>query len=105
MLDGDGVEGFEIVDGMNGVSFFLCYAEPVRVVQGVQALVYAGIHLHPNDFANLIVDTRRYQNILLNPWGVCDDGDFDRQEEVLMEVTVLGVIPSEPFILERHEMV
>ena len=67
-------------------------------------LVYAGIHLCPNDFANLIVDTQRYQNISLNPGGVCDDGDFDRWEEVLVEVTALRVVPSEPFILERHEM-
>ena len=35
MLDHDGVEGFETVDGMNSVSFFLRYAEPVRAVQGV----------------------------------------------------------------------
>ena len=42
---------------------------------------------------------------MLNPGGVCDDGDFDRQEEVLAEVTVLRVVPSEPFVLERHEMV
>ena len=26
-------------------------------------------------------------------------------QQVLTEVTTLGVIPSEPFILERHEMV
>ena len=32
MLDGDGVEGFEAVDWANGVGFFLCYAEPARVV-------------------------------------------------------------------------
>ena len=68
-------------------------------------LIYTGIHLHPNDFANLIVDTWRYWNISLNPWGVCDDGDFNRWEEVLMEVTMLRIVPSEPFILERHEMV
>ena len=68
-------------------------------------LVYTGIHLCPNNFANLIIDTRRYWNVLLNPGGVCDDWDFDRQEEVLAEVTMLGVIPSEPFVLERHEMV
>ena len=42
---------------------------------------------------------------MLNPGGVCDDGDFDRREEVVMEVTALGVVPSEPFVLERHEMV
>ena len=53
----------------------------------------------------MIVDTWRYWNVSLNPGGVCDDGDFNRQEEVLTEVTALGVIPSEPFILERHEMV
>ena len=68
-------------------------------------LVYTGIHLCPNDFADLIIDTWRYQNVLLNPWGVCDDRDFNRWEEVLMEVAVLGVILSEPFVLERHEMV
>ena len=33
MLDGD--DGFETVDGTNGVGFFLCYTEPVRAVQGV----------------------------------------------------------------------
>ena len=68
-------------------------------------LVYTGIHLCPNNFANLIVDTWWYQNVSLNPGGVCDDGDFDWQEKVLVEVTTLGVIPSKPFILERHEMV
>ena len=35
MLDCDGIEGFETVDRMNGISFFLCYAEPARAVQGV----------------------------------------------------------------------
>ena len=32
MLDGDSVEWFETMDGANDVGFFLCYAEPVRVV-------------------------------------------------------------------------
>ena len=105
MLDCDSVEGFVTVDGTNGVGFFLRYAEPAGTVQGVGALVYTGIHLRPNNFADLIVDTWRYRNISLNPGGVCDDGDFDWWEKVLMEVTVLGVIPSEPFVLERHEMV
>ena len=105
VLDHDGIEGFETMDWANGVGFFLCYAEPVRAVQGVGALVYTCIHLRLNNFANLIIDTRRYRNVSLNPGGVCDDGDFDRWEEVLVEVTMLGVVPSEPFILERHEMV
>ena len=68
-------------------------------------LIYASIHLCLNDFADLIVDTWQYWNVSLNPGGVCNDRDFDRWEEVLMEVTTLGVVPSEPFILERHEMV
>ena len=68
-------------------------------------LIYASIHLHLNNFADLIVDTQRYQNVSLNPGGVCDDRYFDRQKEVLTEVTMLGVVPSKPFILERHEMV
>ena len=105
MMDGDSVEGFEIVDGMNGVGFFLRYAEPVRAVQGVRALVYTGIHLCPIDFADLIIDNWWYRNVSLNPGGVCNDRDFNRREDVLAEVTVLGVIPSEPFVLERHEMV
>ena len=105
MLDCNGVEWFETMDWANGVSFFLCYMELARAVQGVRALIYAGVHLCPNDFADLIVDTRWYQNVLLNPGYVCDDGDFNRWEKVLMEVTMLRVIPSEPFILERHEMV
>ena len=104
MLDHDGVEWFDAVDWANGVGFFLCYTEPARAVQGVRPLVYASVHLHPNNFANLIVDTRRYWNVSLNPGGVCDDGDFDWWEEVLAEVTVLGVVPSEPFVLERHEV-
>ena len=105
VLDCDGIERFETVDGANGVSFFLCYTELARVIGGVGSLVYTGIHLCPNDFADLIVDTWWYQNISLNLVGVCNDGDFDRWEEVLTEVTTLGVIPSEPFVLERHEMV
>ena len=32
MLDRDGVEWFEAVDGTNGIGFFLRYAEPVRAV-------------------------------------------------------------------------
>ena len=35
MLDGDSIEGFKTVDGMNGIGFFLCYTEPARAVQGV----------------------------------------------------------------------
>ena len=105
MLDGDGVEGFKAVDWANGIGFFLCYAEPARAVRGVRALVYTGIHLRPNNFAYLIIDTQRYRNVSLNPGGVCNDRDFNRREEVLAEVTMLGVVPSEPFILERHEMV
>ena len=35
VLDCDSVERFETVDGTNGVSFFLCYAEPARAVRGV----------------------------------------------------------------------
>ena len=53
----------------------------------------------------MIVDAQQYRNVSLNPGGVCDDWDFDRQKEVLAEVTMLGVVLSEPFILERHEMV
>ena len=53
----------------------------------------------------MIIDTQQYQNVSLNPGGVCDDGNFDGWEEVLAEVTTLGVVPSEPFILERHKMV
>ena len=58
MLDRDGVEWFEAVDGTNGVGFFLCYAEPARAVRGVWALIYDGIHLCLNDFADLIVWSR-----------------------------------------------
>ena len=105
MLDRDGIEWFEAVDWADGVGFFLRYAEPARAVRGVRALVYTGIHLRPNNFANLIVDTRRYQNVSLNPGGVCDDGDFDWRKEVLAEVTALGVVPCESFVLERHKMV
>ena len=104
MLDCDGVEGFKTVDGTNGIGFILRYAEPARAVRGVRALVYTGVHLRPDNFANLIVDTQGYRNVSLNPGGVCDDGDFNRWEEVLAEVTALGVVPSEPFILERHEV-
>ena len=35
MLDGDSIEGFETMDRANGIGFFLCYAEPARVVQRV----------------------------------------------------------------------
>ena len=35
MLDHDGIEGFETMDWVNGVSFFLRYAEPARPVQRV----------------------------------------------------------------------
>ena len=104
VLDCDGVEGFETVDWANGIGFFLHYAEPARAVRGVGALVYTGIHFCPNDFADLIIDTWGYRNVSLNPGGVCDDGDFDWREEVLAEVTTLGVVPCETFVLERHEM-
>ena len=32
MLDGDCVEGFKTMDRVNGISLFLCYAEPARPV-------------------------------------------------------------------------
>ena len=38
MLDCDGIEGFEAVYQAKGFSFFLGYAEPAWVVQGVEPL-------------------------------------------------------------------
>ena len=104
VLDHDGVEGFETVDWVNGIGFFLHYAEPARVVQRVGALVYTGIHLHLNNFANFVIDTQWYWNDPLNPGGVCDDQDFNRWKEVFVEMTVLGIVLSESFILEQHEV-
>ena len=63
-------------------------------------LVYTSIHLHANNFAHFVVDTQWYWNVQLNPRHVCDDRDFDGQKEVLAEMTMLGVILSESFILE-----
>ena len=67
-------------------------------------LVYAGIHLHVNDFADFVIDAGWYWNVLFNPGCVHDDGDFDGWKEVLTEMTMLKVIPSESFILECHEI-
>ena len=63
-------------------------------------LVYAGIHLRANNFAHFVIDTWGYQNVLLNPGCVCDDGDFDGWKEVLTEMMVLRFAPSKSFILE-----
>ena len=88
------------MDWTNGISFFLRYADPVRAVQRVGALIYTGIHLRPNNLANFVINTWWYWNVLLNPGGVCDDQDFDWQKEVFAEMTMLGVVPSKSFILE-----
>ena len=42
---------------------------------------------------------------MFDPRCVHDDRDFDRREEVFAEMTPLGVIPGESFILEDHEVV
>ena len=63
-------------------------------------LVHTGIHLCLNNFATLVIDTQWYQNVSLNPGGVCNDRDFDWWKEVLIRMTVLGVVPSKSFILE-----
>ena len=104
MLDHDSVEGFKAMDWAKGFSFFLDYAEPAQAVQGVGALIYTGIHLHANDFADFVIDARRYQNVPFDPGHVHDDRDFDRWKEILVEMNMLGVIPSKSFIFECHEM-
>ena len=54
--------------------------------------------------ANLVIDAGKYWNVPFDPRCVCDDRNFNRQKEVFMEVTVLGVIPSESLVLEVHEV-
>ena len=63
-------------------------------------LIYAGIHLHVNNFADFVIDARWYWNVLFHPGCVRNDRDFNRWKEVLVEMTVLGVVPGKSFVLE-----
>ena len=57
------------------------------------------------NLANFFLDARWYSNAPFDPGHVHNDGDFNRREEVFAEMTPLGVIPGESFILEDHKVV
>ena len=78
--------------------------EPTRTVRGIRSLVHTCIHLYANYPADFIVDARWYWDISLNPRSVHYNGNFDGGEEVFAEVTALGIVPSEAFILKGDEM-
>ena len=57
-----------------------------------------------NSFDNLGIDAWRNGHILELPGCVLDDWDLDWREVDLLEVTLLGFIPHEGFILFHHEV-
>lgn len=54
---------------------------------------------------HLVVDTGWNGDISFNPWHMCDNRDFSRGEEVLAEMSTLGIVPGEAFILQYYEVV
>ena len=69
------------------------------MIQGVRVFIHASVHLHMYNLANFVIDTGGHSNVAFDPRHVCDDGDFDRREEVFAEMTPLGVIPGKSFVL------
>ena len=53
---------------------------------------------------DFIVDARRYWYISLNPRSMHHYRNFNGREEVFVKMTVLGIVPSEAFILKGDEM-
>ena len=70
------------------------------MVRGIGLFVHTCIDFYTNYPTNFIIDARWYWNILLYPRGMRYNGDFDGREKVFAKMTMLQVIPSEPFILE-----
>ena len=104
MLDCYHVEWFETMDEVKTRRVLFDNTEPTRMVRGIGSFIHTCIHLYTNYPANFIIDARRYWNVSLNPRSVRYNGDFDGGEEVFMKVTMLGIIPSETFILKGDEM-
>ena len=69
------------------------------MVRQIGSFIHTCIHLYANYPTDFVIDAGQYWNISLYPRGMCYNGTFDRREEVFMKVTMLGIVPSKPFIL------
>ena len=105
VLDRDLVEGFKAMDNSEGLSILFDNAEPTGLVRGVRGFVDLHIKFLLDQLADLFIEAGRYWNVLLGLWLVGDCQNLDWREEVFLEVSLLGVIPSKAEMLEAHKMV
>src|SRR5882724_2995358 len=104
MLNCYSVERFETVDDVKVRSSFLQDGKPSRSIRRVRSLVDTGVNLGLNDFANFLVNARRYWHISKYPGLVLDDGHAYWREEVLAESTSLRIVPSKSLVFQTHKV-
>jgi len=104
MLNRYSIERFEAVDDSKVRSAFLQDGKPSRSIGRVRSLVDTGVDLGLNDFANFLVNARRYWHISKYPGLVLDDGHAYWREEVLAESTSLRIVPSKSLVLHTHKV-
>jgi hypothetical protein len=105
VLNSNSVKRFERVNWAKRFAVFLEDAEPFGSIRRVRGLVYACIKFGFDDPAYFLVHARWYWHVLLYPWLVRHNWDFDGGKEFGFEFAAFGIVPCETFILFRHEVV
>src|SRR5258705_5330311 len=104
MLNCYSIERFEAVDDSKVRSSFLQDGKPSRSIRQVRSLVDTGVDLGLNDFANFLVNARRYWHISKHPGLVLDNGHVYWREEVLAASTSLRIFPIKSLVLHTHKV-
>jgi hypothetical protein len=86
--NGDGVEWAEVVYDTEGTSIAFDYAEPSGAVSSIGRFIHTGRYLFTDDFDEFTVETRRYGDVLVDPWHMRDGRDAHWREEILPELSL-----------------
>lgn len=105
MLNGDFVERLETVDDAKRFSVLLYDAEPARPIGRVRRLIDSSCDFALQNFADFLVESRRYRNVLLNPRDMRRDWKLDWGKIFGLETTSLFVGPRESLVVLTHKTV
>src|ERR1700676_1075911 len=105
VLYSDCVEWFETVDDSKADASFLDDGEPSRLVRGIRWFIDTCVDFSLNDSTHLVVYSRWDRHIAEHPWLVFDNGHDYWWKELFAKSSSLGIVRSDAFVLDTHEMV
>src|SRR5271170_3704233 len=104
MCNGDFIEQLQGLYNAKRFAILLEYTKPPRTVRGIGWFEDACIYFLFDKFAELVIETWGNSNISFHPRLVGNYWDIYWREEVFPKVSSFGIVPSEAFVMQHHEV-